>query len=146
MAFAPRSPSPEVPARLAELPLFDGCRRRELKTVANLGTRVRVAKGKNLVAAGGRGSDVMVVVSGYASCVVGHSEVAILESGDFFGEMAALDGGLRTATVTAISDMEVLVLDEGEFETLLTRVPSVAIRVAEKLAARLRQANALAVA
>lgn len=146
MALARRSPSSEALAPLADLPLFNDCSRRELKTVANLGARVRVASGRNLVDAGWRGTDVMVVVSGYASCIVGHSEVAIFEAGDFFGEMAALDGGRRTATVTAISDMEVLVLDEVEFETLLTRVPNVAQRVAEKLSARLRHANAVTVA
>jgi CRP-like cAMP-binding protein len=55
--------------------------------------------------------------------------------------MALLDGGPRVATVTASSDMRVLVLSRQEFASLLTRVPSVSRRMLAAIGARLRLAN-----
>lgn len=78
--------------------------------------------------------------------VRGGMEVARFGQGDFFGEVATLDGGPRTATVVASTDMEVLVLSRGEFDMLVKSSPEVAHRVLRAMASRLRQANAPTVA
>jgi CRP-like cAMP-binding protein len=98
------------------------------------------------VTTGQRGSEVLIVLSGTASCLVGGVEETRFGPGDFFGEVATLDGGPRTATVVASTEMDVLVLSAVEFETMVKCSPEVAHRVLKSMAHRLRQANAKAVA
>jgi CRP/FNR family cyclic AMP-dependent transcriptional regulator len=117
-----------------------------MKLVSCLGTRLRIRAGQRLVTTGDRGSEVLIVLSGMASCLVRGVEEARFGPGDFFGEVATLDGGPRTATVVASTDMEVLVLTGVEFETMVKSSPEVAHRVLKSMAHRLRQANAKAVA
>jgi CRP-like cAMP-binding protein len=117
-----------------------------MKRLSRLGTRLAMPAGKHLTKAGGRGAEVLIVLRGTAICQVGGEEVARFGRGDFFGEVATLDGGPRTATVTAITDMEVLVLNRFEFEMLVKSSPEVAQRIITTMAQRLRLANAAAVA
>ena len=114
--------------------------------MARLGTRLSISAGRPLVTSGNRGSEVLIVLSGVASCLVRGVEEARFGPGDFFGEVATLDGGPRTATVVADTDMEVLVLNGTEFESMVKASPEVAHRVLKAMAHRLRQANAAAVA
>ena len=53
----------------------------------------------------------------------------MLGPGSFFGEMALLDQGPRSATVTAETDMRLLVLGSREFSALINEVPQVAVRI-----------------
>jgi CRP/FNR family cyclic AMP-dependent transcriptional regulator len=132
-------------ASLEELPLFSGCRHHDLKQLERLGTRLTVRAGKQLVTAGDPGREVVVVLSGDATCFVGDTEVACFGASDFFGEVATLDGGPRTATVVAATDMEILVLNRFEFELMIRSLPDVAHRMFCTMAQRLRHANLAAV-
>jgi CRP/FNR family transcriptional regulator/CRP/FNR family cyclic AMP-dependent transcriptional regulator len=67
--------------------------------------------------------------------------IAIVGPGDCFGELSLLDGGPRTATVTATSDMSLLVLSEWVFRGLLHQHPSIAMKTLSTLAGRLRLAS-----
>lgn len=127
-------------------PIFAGCTNRALKRLSRLGSRVYVAAGRTLTKAGAGGAGVLIVLEGAAICQVHGMEVARFGPGDFFGEVATLDGGPRTATVVAKTDMEVLVLSRIEFETLVRSSPEVAHRILKAMAQRLRHANAAAVA
>jgi len=102
--------------------------------------------GKVLTAAGSRGAEVLILLSGTATCLVREVEVTRFGPGDFFGEVATLDGGPRTATVVASTDVELLVLNRIEFERLVKSSPEIAHRMLRTMAHRLRQANAQAVA
>ncbi len=117
-----------------------------MKRLSSLGTRVHMAAGKALTKTGASGAEVLIVLAGTAICQVHGIEVARFGPGDFFGEVATLDGGPRTATVVAKTDMEVLVLSRLEFETLVKSSPEVAHRILRAMAQRLRHANAAAVA
>ncbi len=128
------------------LALFRGCTAKELKRLSSLGTRISVPAGKLLTVAGSQGAEVVIVLSGAATCLVHEFEVARFGPGEFFGEVAALDGGPRTATVVASTDMEVLVLTRNEFVMLVKLSPEVAHRMLQAMAARLRQADARAIA
>jgi CRP/FNR family cyclic AMP-dependent transcriptional regulator len=132
--------------RRREVALFSGCTGRTLRRLSGLGTRVQMPTGRKLTTAGSRGSEVLIVLSGTATCQVHGVEVARFGPGDFFGEVAALDGGPRTATVVASTDMEVLVLTRVEFATLVRSSPEVAHRMLRAMAHRLRRANGQAVA
>ncbi len=69
-------------------------------------------------------------------------EVAVLEKGDFFGEIALLDTSpARSATATAVDDVEALELTSADLDQLLRRKPDIAIRMMMKLAERLRETN-----
>lgn len=71
--------------------------------------------------------------------------LAVLGPGEFFGEMALLDGGARSAAAKAIEDVKALVISIKNFETLREKQPQVALRIMDvlvrTLSTRLRQAN-----
>ncbi len=69
--------------------------------------------------------------------------LATLGPGSFFGELALLDGGNRTATIVADSDMGLLVLSRREFKSLQLTVPSVAFKLLTEMGARLRSTDGL---
>jgi len=67
--------------------------------------------------------------------------LADLGKGDFFGEMAILERGTRSATAIAATDLKLLALDEKTFEMIITNTPEVAIRVMKQMARRVRNAD-----
>ena len=71
-------------------------------------------------------------------------EIATLGPGQYFGELALLDRGPRSATVIAKSDMDVLVLGQREFTGVLDEVPTLAHKLLTSMAQRLREADAKA--
>ena len=73
--------------------------------------------------------------------MVAGREVALFGTGDFFGEVSVLDGGPRTATVVAETEIELLVLTVEEFAHLVQASPAVAHRMLGVLAERLRMAT-----
>lgn len=127
---------------LAAVPLFSACSQAELRQIARLGTPVSVTAGTVLTVEGRPGREFFLVIDGSADCAIGGVHAASFGPGDFFGELSLLDGGPRTATVTADSDMEVLVLDARELSSLLAASPSITGKVLATLARRLRAADA----
>jgi CRP-like cAMP-binding protein len=64
--------------------------------------------------------------------------VATLGPGDYFGELALLDRGLRNATVTALTPMEIIVLPQWDFEQALDEAPGMTRKLLTGMARRLR--------
>ena len=95
---------------------------------------------------GDPGVGLFVIVDGEAEVTIGGKRMAILRRGDFFGEIALLDGGPRSATVTARSDIRLLGLTEWVFRGLLQEHPSIAVKTLESMAGRLRDATQAATA
>jgi len=126
---------------LAGVPLFSGCDRKELSQISSLATEIDVPEGKVLAQQGTPGREFYVILEGKAGVSIDGRDVAILGPGDFFGEMALLDQGLRVATVTAETPMEVAVLDPREFATLVEEHPGVARKIMKGLAQRLRDSE-----
>jgi len=93
------------------------------------------------------GRDMYIVYSGkvglYAQGIQGHRKLlAIVETGDFFGEMALVDDSPRSATAIAEEDnTQLLVLDKSKFIYLLRHQPDFALVVMGKLCRQLREAN-----
>ncbi len=123
------------------IPLFSGCGPRELQKLETIGARVHVSAGRTLVAAGDYAREILLVLAGAASCHVGSREVATFVTGDFFGEVATLCGGPRTATVIAASDMDLWVLNRGELDEVLQVSPDIARRMLCAMAQRLRASD-----
>jgi CRP-like cAMP-binding protein len=124
---------------LAQRPMFSGLSRKELKSVASLGVTLEIPAAKELTKQDAMGSEAFLIVSGVARCVIsGGVELATLGPGDFFGELSLLDGARRSATVIADTDMVVVVFDKKEFHQLIETSPSIAVKLLEAMAARLR--------
>jgi CRP-like cAMP-binding protein len=128
---------------LKAVPLFSSCSQGELRTIASFGTPVDVGEGTYLTERGQPGREFFLVLDGEASCKVGRKEVARFSTGGYFGELALLHGGIRTADVVALTPMELLVFDAREFRSLLMTTPSIGVKMLAHLAERLEEANAL---
>jgi CRP-like cAMP-binding protein len=127
---------------LKAVPLFSACSQGELRSIAQLGTPVEVGAGEFLTTTGLAGREFFLVLSGVATCRLGTRQIAEFTTGGYFGELALLHGGIRTADVIADTDMELLVLDAREFRTMLKTAPGIAIKMLGRLAERLADADA----
>jgi CRP-like cAMP-binding protein len=127
---------------LKAVPLFSGCSQSELRSIAQLGTPVSVESGEFLTVTGSIGREFFLVLSGIASCRVGKRQIAEFTTGGYFGELALLHGGIRTADVVAETDMELLVLDAREFKSMLMMTPAISVKMLARLAERLADADA----
>ena len=126
---------------LGNVPLFRACSKRDLRRVAALAEELDVPEGKVLTKQGEPGWEFFVIADGRAKATIRGRASASLRRGSFFGEMSLLDGGPRTATVTAETDMQLLVLSSRSFSSLIEEVPSVGRRVLQVMAERLREAE-----
>ena len=131
----------DVVERLSRVPIFSGCSKKDLQTVARAIKPVQHGAGWVVATEGEPGVGLFIIDAGEARVSIGGKTINTLGPGDFFGEMALLDGGPRTATVTAKTDLSLFVLTEWVYRGLLTEHPSIAIRTLEAVAARLRRAT-----
>jgi CRP/FNR family transcriptional regulator, cyclic AMP receptor protein len=131
----------EVVDRLKEVPLFSGCSQRDLQTIARVVKDIDHAAGTVIAREGEPGVGLFVIANGTAEVTIGGKKKTSLGPGDFFGEIALLDGGPRTATVTATSDVQLLGLTEWVFRGLMQEQPSIAIKTLQAMAGRLRRAT-----
>jgi CRP/FNR family cyclic AMP-dependent transcriptional regulator len=125
--------------KLRGVELFAGCSPDEIDRIAGLTTQIDVAAGRVLCEEGQPGEEFFVIAEGEAKVVRGGQEIARLGAGNFFGEMALLDGGARVATVTAATPMKLLVLNRGEFRSLVEVSTMIDRRILEAIATRLRR-------
>ena len=133
--------SEDLVARLGEVPVFSGCSKKELQAIARTVRPIEHEAGSVIATEGEPGAGLFVIQSGEADVTIGGKRVNQLHAGDFFGEMALLDGGPRTATVTATTDIKLWALTEWVFRGLLVEHPSIALRTLEAMASRLRSAT-----
>ena len=131
----------EIDRYLTEIPLFSACSKRELQTVSGLTTALTIAAGKVITSEGQPGREFVVILDGKATVSINGTEIATLGRGDFFGEIALLDGGPRTATVIANTDLVARVISHAEFSQMLEDVPTMARKLLVGVAARLRDAD-----
>ncbi len=110
---------------LRNVPMFEGCSPAQLRVIDRLVTEIRVPAGRELIRQGERGLDFAIVIEGQADVVRDGERVARLGPGTFFGELALMGEGERTATVVASTPMRLYVLHRVEFDRLLELVPSV---------------------
>ncbi len=135
-----RGPVPkQVLEGLASVPLFSACNNQELRRVAHLGTETLVPDGEVLAEQGKPGFEFCLILEGTVRCLIDAKLVAMLGAGDFFGEMALIDRGPRVATIVAEGPVKLLVFDAREFSTLLDTAPTIAKKVLQSFAARVRE-------
>ena len=123
---------------LRRIPLFSGFDRRRMERLGMLADEVDVPAGKVLMRQGESGSDMMIVVRGSVAVERDGSRLNTLGPGDFFGEIALVDGGPRTATITAEDPTTLLVISHRDFHSMMDEFPEVASQVMNALANRVR--------
>jgi CRP-like cAMP-binding protein len=126
-------------AHLSSVPLFSQCNKAELKSLARRTNDITVEAGQVLIQEGQGAYDFFVIVSGEAEVSRRGQVAARLIEGAYFGELGLLDPGLRDATVTATTPMEVIVLSQWDFEQALEEAPGMTRRLLTGMAQRLRQ-------
>ncbi len=134
-----RHPEVEI---LARVPLFSGLSRSQLRSVAQLAEEVSYTAGRMIVRAGSPGVAFYVIVEGEAKVLRGTIASARgtwrLGPGDFFGELALLDGRPRSASVVAETPLRTIRIERAPFRRLLKEQPAIALALLEGMAARLR--------
>jgi CRP-like cAMP-binding protein len=117
-----------------------------LLEVAGRARRMRFAKGERVVSELESGADVFVLLEGRTEVSVEprgaeRRVLCTLTPGAAFGEMSSLTGELRSATVTAVTNIEVLVLSDADFDALRERRPLIAVAMLRVIAKRLAEAE-----
>jgi CRP-like cAMP-binding protein len=128
----------DVTSKLAKVPIFSGCSKRELAIIARASKEVSHRADTVVAREGERGIGLFLIDQGECRVSIGGKTKARLGPGDFFGEVALLDGGPRTATVTATTDVKLVGITGWVFRGLLMEHPSIALKTLEAVAGRLR--------
>lgn len=123
---------------LAGVSLFEGCTKKELEKVASAGDEIFMTAGSVIVDQGQTGREAFVVLSGKVEVTRSKRKVADLGPGAVVGELSLLDHGPRTATVTCVTDCELLVIDRRNFRAVLQEVPTLAVKLLATIAGRIR--------
>jgi CRP/FNR family transcriptional regulator, cyclic AMP receptor protein len=136
------SPAPSTDTRvqhLSRVSLFSDCTDDELRRIADISRIVEVPAGTVLTKAGESGDSFFFIIDGRVSVEtqVGYGDP--LQPGDFFGEMSLLDGEPRSATITAMTDVRLLVVDRSHFWRLLNETPDLVRRMLAVLSRRVRR-------
>jgi len=122
---------------IKKVPLFSKLSKKELEEVAHIADELDLPKGKLMAEEGDRGREFFVLLEGEADVTKGDKSINTMHEGDFFGEIALVTQMPRTASVTATTDVRVLVITERDFGALLKHSPEVSRGVAEALAERI---------
>ena len=129
---------------LVTIPLFHGLNNKQLKQLAKRFVPRNYETGKPIVTQGKGGEGMFVIISGRAEAIVESSDGTknkVNEFGprDFFGEVAMLDDGPRTASVVATEQTECLALTRSDFISLMKNDAEMATEITVALAKRLRR-------
>jgi CRP/FNR family transcriptional regulator, cyclic AMP receptor protein len=117
--------------------LLRNCTHAQLQEVARLAERVQVGEGEVLAREGRIGREFFLILSGSVAVTQLGRRVNTLGSGDFFGELAAMDPGPRNATVTALTDLDVLIIGPRELSAM-SEIPGFRGALFRSMASRLR--------
>ena len=121
---------------LKRVPLFSKLDKKGLQDVAHIADELDLPAGKEMATEGDRGREFFVLLKGEAEVTRRGETINTMKEGDFFGEIALVTKMPRTATVVAKTDVDVLVITERDFDSLLKKSPEIGRSVAEALAER----------
>ncbi len=138
----PPGPLPRDPvAALRRVHLFGDMDRRQAEQIARLLKLRPFAKGETVIMEGSGGAAFFLIDSGEATVSSKGVHLGTLGPGDYFGEIALIDGGPRSATVTAATDLVCYGLTFWEFRPLIERNGAIGWKLLQALTKRLRAAG-----
>ena len=126
---------------LKKVPLFRNLSQRHLAEIAKHADQVQVERERVLVQQGKTGWEFIFIVEGKSRVEKDGKVIRQLSGGDFFGEIALIDGEPRTATVIAETDMTILVVHKTSFDNLLETIPGLQKKILISLCKYLRRAE-----
>jgi CRP-like cAMP-binding protein len=128
-------------AALQRVQLFADLDRKQAQQIARLLKVRHFAKGETVIMEGSGGAAFFLIDSGEATVSSKGVHLATMGPGEYFGEIALIDGGPRSATVTATTDMVCYGLTFWEFRPLIEKNGTLGWKLLEALAKRLRAAD-----
>ena len=133
-------------AVLKNVPMFTGFPDESLRLLAALVTRKSVLRGTTIMVAGDTTDSLYIVISGRLKVMMSDAEgkeviLAILGSGEFFGEMGLIDDAPRSASVVSIESCELLCVAKRDFKRCLAENFEMSMAVMRGLVKRLREAD-----
>jgi ATP-binding cassette subfamily B protein len=132
------------PDRLARVPLLSTLPAAHLAEIAPLFRSETFHEGNDIVVEGDASGSFYIVVRGKVEVLRGSVRMAVLEDGDYFGEIALLMGSPRTATVRALTVSTCIALDKESFDAFLSRSPGLKEEISQVANERLRKTAATA--
>jgi CRP/FNR family transcriptional regulator, cyclic AMP receptor protein len=123
-------------SRLKQIPLFQDVPDEELAQIATFAQEVSVEQGRELVREGDFSYEFMAIEEGDAEVTRHGEHLADLGPGDFFGEIGLLEKTLRTATVTAKTQMMLVTLTGWDLKRMERHIPDAIERVRAALEER----------
>src|SRR5688572_18697807 len=124
--------------RLRHVPLFAGCNDKQLQFIAGRADEMDLEKGRVLCREGQSGGDFFILLSGEADVSAGGQTLRTIRPGEFFGEIAVIDNGPRSATVTVSETARALVLGPAQFRDILHQNAEIATTMLYAVVKRLR--------
>ena len=132
---------------LARVSIFAPLNKEQLSNLAQLVVRRSFARGTVIIREGDTDAALYVIIIGDVAVTkrgtsgTGELQLSTLHAGDFFGEMALIDGSPRSASVTAVTATECLVLTRWVFNTTLRSDPLIAVAMLPVLSRRIRETD-----
>jgi CRP/FNR family cyclic AMP-dependent transcriptional regulator len=147
MAVRARSPIEATVELLRRVSLFTELSEEELEKIARVAVPRSYGAGSIILREGDPGDTCYILRSGRARVVRQHADgraitLTNLGPGEIFGELAMIDGEVRSATVEAIDDVLAIAILAGDLKRLLGEHPEIAVKLLAALAERLRETNA----
>ncbi len=132
----------ETAEMLSRVPMFAGIDRKQLAKLVERMSERTFAEGETALEEGRGGAGFWLIETGNANVSIGGSQVRTLGPGDYFGEIALIDDGPRSASVVAATDLQCRGIAAWEFKGFVIEHPEAAWAIMETLARRLREAEA----
>jgi len=127
--------------RLANVPVFSGCDRKELAVIASIVDEVSVDSGTAIIKQGEHLSFAYVVESGSGRVEIGGEQVGEVHVGEVLGEISMFDPAPAAATIVADTSMSLLVIRHGAFSEIIRSNPDLAISLLRTMAKRFHDAT-----
>jgi CRP/FNR family cyclic AMP-dependent transcriptional regulator len=131
----------DVMDTVSGVPLFQGVKPKELKKLVARMQERSFGEGDTITTEGKTGIGFFVIEEGNATVSIDGKIVRTLGPSDYFGEIALIDSGPRSATIIATTDLRCQGLTAWEFRPFIEEHPEVAWPMLETLASRLREAE-----
>ena len=126
---------------LRQVPLFSNLDEKDLDQLSRQMHERRFPEGAEVTTEGATGAGFFVIIEGNADVSIGGEHRATLGPGDHFGEVALIDDGVRSASITAATDLLCYGLTPWEFRPFVEDHPQVAWALLETLARRARESS-----
>ena len=132
---------PAPPDLVQQVPLFTELSKQELQGLASSMKERTFSEGDTIASEGQTGIGFFIIEEGEATVTIGGEERGTLKAGDHFGEIALIDDGARTATVTAKTPLKAYGITAWEFRPMVEQNAGLAWKLLRELAKRLRDAE-----